>query len=207
MSGGRILVVCALHEELRGWSRPPSVDAVATGIGPVEAACATAVALAGAEYGAVVNAGLAGAFRHSALRIGDAVLVAEECLAGIGLEDGSEIILPRGARLVERTAANADMLARVQGLAFPLASGLTVTTVTGTEATAERLARRYGADVETMEGFAVLRACERAGVPAVQIRGVSNYVGPRSQSGWDFAAGSRACVSAIEAVLSSLGMS
>ena len=56
-----------------------------------------------------------------------------------------------------------------------------------------------------MEGFSVLRACELAGVPALEVRGVSNRVGDRAASGWDFAAGSRAAVEALEAVLDRLG--
>jgi nucleoside phosphorylase len=52
-----------------------------------------------------------------------------------------------------------------------------------------------------MEGFAVLRACERARVPGIEIRGVSNYVGKREDSGWNLAIGSRACVEALDAVL------
>jgi nucleoside phosphorylase len=40
-----------------------------------------------------------------------------------------------------------------------------------------------------MEGFAVLRAAERAGVPAIELRGISNRCGNRETSGWDFAAG------------------
>jgi futalosine hydrolase len=40
-----------------------------------------------------------------------------------------------------------------------------------------------------MEGFAVLRACNRNGIPAIQIRGISNRVGERERSGWNFQAG------------------
>ena len=40
-----------------------------------------------------------------------------------------------------------------------------------------------------MEGFAVLRESERAGVPAIQLRGISNRCGNRETSAWDFAAG------------------
>ncbi|MGC1379514.1 MAG: hypothetical protein WA814_00675, partial [Candidatus Baltobacteraceae bacterium] len=66
--------------------------------------------------------------------------------------------------------------------------GVTVSRVTATEATARRLAER-GAQVETMEGFAALRAAERAGVPAIEVRGISNRCGDRAASGWNIAAG------------------
>jgi futalosine hydrolase len=41
-------------------------------------------------------------------------------------------------------------------------------------------------DVEAMEGFAVLRACELAGIPAVELRVVSNAIGERDRSKWKF---------------------
>ncbi len=37
-----------------------------------------------------------------------------------------------------------------------------------------------------MEGFAVLRACELAGVPAVEARIVSNAIGEADRSRWRF---------------------
>jgi futalosine hydrolase len=199
-----ILVVCAVRAELRGFTQREGIEVAACGVGPVEAAAGTARALALARYDAVVNAGIGGAFRGRA-RIGDAVLVAEERFADLGLEDGGPLVLPGGERLIDRTHASDDLLARCVGLPFAVGSGVTVARVTTTDATAQRLALAYDADVESMEGFAVLRACERAGVPALELRGVSNYVGDRASGGWDFAAGSRAAVAALELLVDRLG--
>jgi nucleoside phosphorylase len=44
----------------------------------------------------------------------------------------------------------------------------------------------HGVDVEAMEGFAVLRACALAGVPAVEARVVSNAIGEPDRSLWRF---------------------
>ncbi|HEX8807183.1 MAG TPA: hypothetical protein VF741_09540, partial [Candidatus Aquilonibacter sp.] len=76
----------------------------------------------------------------------------------------------------------------ITALGFPLLRGVTVSQVTATDATAEHL-RRRGAEIESMEGFAVLRAAQLAGVPAVEVRGISNIVGDRTQSEWNFDAG------------------
>lgn len=198
-----ILIVCALRAELRGWQPRPGTELLESGVGPVEAAASTALALGRATYSAVVNAGLAGAFSGRA-QIGEAVLVAEEYLADIGLEDGSRLTLPDGASLIDRAFSSDELLARVERLPYRVASGLTVHRVTGTDATRDRLEQRYAADVESMEGFAVLRASQRAGVPALEIRGISNYVGPRQSSRWNFSAGSQACIAALEAVLDAL---
>jgi futalosine hydrolase len=52
-----------------------------------------------------------------------------------------------------------------------------------------------------MEGFAVLRAAELAGVRAVEVRGISNRVGDRDQSGWNFAAGVAGVRAALDALV------
>lgn len=197
-----ILVACALPAELQYFEPPGGFAILAYGVGPVEAAAGTARELAHRPYDAVIHAGIAGAYRTRA-RIGEARLVTNEALADFGLEGGGAPVLPAGARLVEKAAADAALVARLEGT-LPLAAGLTVFTVTTTEATATRLHDRYAHDVETMEGFAVLRAAAAAGVPAVGVRGVSNYIGDRATSGWDFEAGARATAGALEAVVARL---
>lgn len=62
---------------------------------------------------------------------------------------------------------------------------LTVSTVTGTAARATALrARHPGALAEAMEGFGVAEAAAVAGCPVVELRAVSNAVGPRDRAQW-----------------------
>jgi futalosine hydrolase len=198
-----ILVVCALRPELRHASVRAGVEIFATGVGPVEAAIATARKLATGRYAAVVNAGIAGAFRGRA-RIGEALVIVEERLAELGLEGGGVPALPDGATLLDREHADGELVARCRAHGLALGTGITVACVTTTNATAERLALRYGADVESMEGFSVLRAAAVARIPALEVRGISNYVGDRATSEWDFDAGARAAAGALDAVLGHL---
>ena len=88
-----ILVVCALHAELRGWRPRDGVEVLEAGVGVVEAAAGTASAVTRTPYAAVVNAGIAGAFRGRA-RVAEAVIVAEERIADFGREDGGRLALP-----------------------------------------------------------------------------------------------------------------
>jgi futalosine hydrolase len=195
-----ILVVCALPAELRGFAAPDGVDVLACGVGPVEAAIATARALATKRYDFAINAGIGGAFRGSA-EVGDARIITRERLAALGLEGGGTLTLPDGASLVDEVAADAGLVTRCAALPHQTARGVTVAQVTTTDATAASLRSTYGADVESMEGFAFLRAAQLAGVPAIEVRGISNYVGDRTRAQWDFRAGSGAAVSALEAVV------
>ncbi|MBD5654534.1 MAG: hypothetical protein IAI50_05060, partial [Candidatus Eremiobacteraeota bacterium] len=117
------------------------------------------------------------------------------------LEGGGDIALPGGEQLVDCERASDGLVAAVRSLEVAVETGVTVSQVTTTDATALRLQTRYAAGVESMEGFSVLRAAAVAGVPALEVRGISNYVGERETSEWDFAAGARATANALDAVL------
>jgi futalosine hydrolase len=195
--------VCALRLELQPFERSDAVDILETGVGPVEAAIATATELAKRPYAAVINVGIGGAFRGRA-KVGETVLVVADALADLGLEGGAPLTLPGGATLAEREEADPGLVRRLADLDLLRGKGVTVSSVTTTEATARRLRERYDADVESMEGFSVLRAAAVARVPALQIRGVSNYVGPRADGEWDFLAGSQAATGTLECVLEQL---
>lgn len=191
-----ILFACAVARELGPWSRRSDVEPLVTGVGPVEAAAAVSAALVRRRFALVVNAGIAGAFEGAA-RIGDGVVVAEEAFE-LGLEDGRPIALPDGERVIATAASDPELVRGLIARGFTAVRGITVARVTATDSTAERLAGR-GAHVESMEGFAVLRACERAGVPAVELRGISNRAGDRERSGWNFSAGIAGLAHIVEA--------
>jgi futalosine hydrolase len=181
-----ILLVCAVSAELAWLGERAGVETLVAGIGPVEAAARVARALTLHRYNFVVDAGIAGAFRGE-FAVGDAVVVAEERIE-IDRENGEAIVPAAGSRIEDCTYADAALVEAIEALGFPRARGITVPRVTCTEITAQRLHEK-GVQVESMEGFAVLRAAELAGVPAVELRGISNYVGDRASGEWDIAAG------------------
>jgi futalosine hydrolase len=181
-----ILLACAVERELGPWANRRAVDTLITGVGPVEAACAIAEALARRRYELVVNAGIGGAFEGAA-RVGDGTIVSDDVFE-LALESGDAIRLPAGSSVVDTARSDPGLVAGLAGRGFAALHGITVARVTSSEETAARLARR-GAQIESMEGFAVLRAAERAGIRAIEVRGVSNRVGSRERSGWDFDAG------------------
>jgi futalosine hydrolase len=181
-----ILLASAVDAELAFWRPREAVTTLTTGVGPVEAASAIAAALARADYRLLINAGLAGSL-DGAATIGDGVVVSDDSIE-LGLETGDAIALPRGERVVERVRSDPAIVERLRKRGFAAVRGITVARVTSTETTARRLCA-LGAQVESMEGFAALRAAERAGVPAIQLRGISNRCGPRETSGWSFSAG------------------
>ena len=197
-----ILIACATGKELEFFAPRPHVELLVTGIGPVEAAAAVSRALAQSSYDYVINAGIAGAFEGTA-DVGDAVVVSDDFLQ-LDLETGAAFALPDGLRVIDRASSDLVLVDRLVELGFRSVRGITVPRVTATDETAAKLAA-LGAGVESMEGFAVLRAAEIAGVPAVEVRGISNAVCERSRGRWDFAAGVRGTERILDAVLSILG--
>lgn len=181
-----ILLVCAVAKELEWLGPRAGVEVLTAGVGPVDAASRVSRALAQRRYDVVVNAGIAGAFRGVA-QVGDGVVVGEE-LMDLNLETGERIALPDGGLVADRVPADAQLVEAVTALGFHQVRGITAGQVTASDATAERL-RKRGAEIETMEGFAILRAAQLAGVPALEVRGISNIVGDRAKSEWDFDAG------------------
>ena len=95
------------------------------------------------------------------------------------------------------------LLARIRdrGAGLRIGTGITSATITTSDARAAEIAARFATLTESMEGFAVLRAAGAAGVPVLEVRGISNIVGDRATSGWDFRAGAAAAASALETVL------
>ncbi|MFJ8083459.1 futalosine hydrolase [Streptomyces sp. NPDC096205] len=167
-------------------------DLLAAGVGPARAAASvsaalTAAALDGTPYTLVVSAGVAGGFLPAApvgsLVVADAITVAD---LGAESADGFLPVTELGFGTV--THRPPEDLVRQCAAATGAATGavLTVSTVTGTAARAEALRRRHpGVLAEAMEGFGVAEAAAALhGTPVLEIRAVSNPVGPRDRAAW-----------------------
>jgi predicted 5'-methylthioadenosine/S-adenosylhomocysteine nucleosidase len=155
-----ILLVAATDLELSGH------PGLICGVGPVEAAATTAAYLAGSKPEAVLHVGIAGG---RGITPGSVAIGTEAVYADLSAE------IP----VVERVEADPALLAAVR-LAMPGAIALPIAT-SGTVSTGSAT---HTYRIEGMEGFGVLRACALAGVPAVEVRAVSNDVGEGDRSRW-----------------------
>jgi len=153
-----VLLVAATERELDGR------DGLVCGVGPVEAAAATARALALRTWSAVLHVGVAGG----------------RDLAAGSLVIGAEAIycdLSAAIRLVDRVPADPRLIAAAHRV-IPGARILPIGTSAAVGGTGHDVA------VEAMEGFGVLRAAALAGVPAVEIRAISNQIGDPDRNRW-----------------------
>ncbi|MER6359469.1 futalosine hydrolase [Kitasatospora sp. NPDC001527] len=163
-----------------------TVDVLAGGVGPGAAAAAAATALTAARYGLVLSAGIAGGFAPRA-PIGATVVATGIVAADLGAEtpEGFADVTELGFGTVRHTPAPAAVALAAEALDAVTGTVLTVSTVTGSAARAAALSARHpDAVAEAMEGFGVAEAAARHGVPAFELRTVSNAVGPRDRSAW-----------------------
>ena len=188
----RILVATAVPVERDAVARAfegtaaALVDVIAAGVGPALAAAGTATALAGARYGLVVSAGIAGGFQPGA-PVGSLVVADEITAADLGAEtaDGFLPVTELGFGTVTHRPPEALVRDAVAATGARSGAVLTVSTVTGTAARAAALRERHPtALAEAMEGFGVAEAAALHGVPVLEVRAVSNPVGPRDRAAW-----------------------
>ena len=188
----RILVVTSVPAETEAVGSGEGVTVVTAGIGRTNAAATVteAIVRGGGAYDAVLDAGVAGSLPDAALALGEAV-VATACVYA---EEG--LVTPAG--WLDMTGLGFG-LGDFEGNAVPVDAGLlgrleprfrcgpvaTVATCSGTDAAAREVVRRTGAIAEAMEGAAVVHAARRLGVPAIELRVISNTTGDRDRQQWD----------------------
>jgi nucleoside phosphorylase len=162
----RILVVAATAREL---APPDGWRTLQCGVGPVEAAAATAMANAAERPLAVLHVGIAGARRARGLPLASLVIGADAYYCDLGVPE----------QWAPRTVAASPVLLAAAQRALPDAPVLRI----GTSA---RVGGTTACDVEAMEGFGVLRAAGLVGVPAIEIRAISNEIEEADRARWAF---------------------
>lgn len=162
----RVLVVAATARELApaaGWRT------CACGVGPVEAAAATAAAIAQQRPSVILHIGIAGARRKAKLAAGTIVIGNESVYCDLATRN------PFSPRLVTPSAALVAALRHAVPGAIVRPIG-----------TSAQVGGSKECDVEAMEGFAVLRAAALADIPAIEVRVISNEIEEADRARWQF---------------------
>lgn len=166
-------------------------DLLAAGVGPALAAASTATALTagalrGTPYDLVVTTGIAGGFPPDA-PLGSLVVADTVTAADLGAEtpDGFLPVTELGFGTVHHRPPQSLVREAAAATGALVGTVLTVSTVTGSAARAAELrARHPRALAEAMEGFGVAEAASAHGTPVLELRAVSNPVGPRDRAAW-----------------------
>lgn len=186
--------------------------ACVTGVGPVAAALRMGELLERhPEAAGVVNLGICGSFDPS-VPLGAACVADAEIWPEYGVRRSDDAEEPFGFQMlpelplapVNRLELAPSAAARDMGLrlaaSWPHGPSLTVAGVSGDERRAQLLQARHAALTENMEGFGLALAARCKGLPFLEVRTVSNPVGVRDKSRWNF----RLALDALGAILPTL---
>ena len=212
LAGGRVMLAVASPAEARAVLRPfdadPSFadrpwaihrlsddcDLVVTGVGKTNAAGAVASLADGSVHAGVVTLGVAGSLPPSHAAIGTLIVALESVYAdegmitpdgfsdcpsmGLALGPFEGVALTHDRAWIDALLAHADRTGRIA----------TVSTCSGTDASAAEIVRRTGAIAESMEGAAVAHVAARLALRSAEIRAISNTTGDRPSQVWDLSA-------------------
>lgn len=169
---------------------PHQVQLLTGGVGAIATAFALTRALCHDRYDLVLQAGVGGSFDRD-IALGEVVQVTAERYGDLGAEDHDNFLDIFDMGLIkanEHPHSGGWLKAPDVALAgtehLRKVTGLTVSSVSGSEASIARRMQMYGCQVESMEGAAMHYACLQMGVPFIQVRAISNYVIPRDKSQW-----------------------
>jgi futalosine hydrolase len=195
------VLVHAAAVEARGLQ---DVRTLSLGVGKTAAAVSLHGLLrARPEARAVLLFGVAGAFpdRHredrAPARLGDVCVVGEDRFGDEGVQTpqgfqpirlATDFVTASGGRLADPDVfpANRRMAAdAARKLGAPVVRGVTVSTCSGVDALSQRMHRRSGADAESMEGAAIAYVCQKAELPLLHVRAISNWTGDRDRGEWN----------------------
>ena len=141
------------------------------------------------DYDLVIQAGIAGSFTDD-LELGSTVIVQRDTFADLGVEEKGSFINIFDMGLSDRNdfPFNNGWLINKHPLLdrtnLEVVTSVTVNKLSDTLLQKKRYIDMYGARIETMEGAALHYVCLQEGIPFIQLRSISNYVGERDKSKW-----------------------
>jgi len=182
-----------------------------TGVGQLQCGVHLAALLARETFSSVIQAGLAGSFREEYPK-GSVVRVEEEVLGDLGAEDnGGFLDLVEMKLLAPDTAPFSEGVLRASPyrgtalLQLPAVRSVTVNRVLSNASSIAWVQDRYQPDIVNMEGAALFLACLLRRIDFIELRSISDRVGPRDKAAWDIPGAVRALDGALQPALMEVG--
>ncbi|MCH5717580.1 futalosine hydrolase [Niabella hibiscisoli] len=189
-----VLVVAATKMEIApslSLFKKRQIPVAITGIGAAPSVYSILKAMIQYRPSMVIQAGIAGCFDRKYL-LGDVLAIGEDGFADLGVEENKQwrSVFDMGfAAPDQRPFKNGRLknpytkILRTTGL--EIVPAVTVNEVTTNKARISLL-KAQGSVVESMEGAALHYVALMEKIPFLQIRSLSNYVGERDKSKWNF---------------------
>ncbi len=188
---------------LSGKVHGKTYDLMLTGSGVFNAAHALTAYLEHASPGLILQTGIAGIFKQTGLNIGDVAIATQEHYIHTGVQTDAlenaplpfdllnaaplsrKGIYPFDPDTVDHTH---DILSRIFSLTKTrIIKGpfITVSAITSSLSRASQLYCAFSPVMEAMEGAACVHIAALYGIPIVEVRTGSNFVGERDKKKWD----------------------
>lgn len=180
-----------------------------SGVGMVNGAIAATLIIERYAPSLIISTGICGAYTESGLEIGDISFAETEIYGDTGVvfdedfQSLKEIALPIIKKdsyeiFNEIPVRNSyrekfSELCKDLGLKFKSGRFVTVAAITGTPEKARRIAKRWNAICENMEGAGIAHVAFLNNIDFIEIRGVSNRAGERDKGRWNIKVASENC--------------
>ncbi|HEU5054184.1 MAG TPA: futalosine hydrolase [Hanamia sp.] len=185
-----LLIVAATEFEIEPFlQQNPTAEVLITGVGMPATIYHLTKKLLTQKYDLVLQAGIAGTFGYD-FNFGDVVIAKEDTFADLGIEENGAI-----KTLFESGFTDKDQFPFLDGwlknpnphldqYSIPLVRAVTVNKVSANNSCNEKVMKKFGAQIESMEGAAFHFVCLQQQVTFLQLRSISNFVGERDKSKW-----------------------
>jgi futalosine hydrolase len=197
----KILIVAAMELEIAPFEKlvnnkelggpDDHIEILYTGVGIMEATYALASRLSTRKPDLAIQAGIGGSF-HSIHPPGSIFAILDDAVGDMGVVEGGSL-----KNIVDMGFASPDKFPYSGGLlhnkypdllemsGLKAVKGITVNEITTDPKKNQLIAEKYTPVIESMEGAPFHYVCLEKGVPFLQIRSVSNFVGERDMKNWD----------------------
>jgi len=187
-----ILLIAATEMEIKPlMSAYLEADYLITGLGSPATVYHLLKKVTAKKYDIVFQIGVAGSFDES-LQLGEVVLVGADCFADLGAFENNQFLSLFEMNLNKENAfplENGWLINQHQfNTSLKFVKGISVNCLTDEAEKITLFKEKYQADIESMEGAALHFVCLQEGIPFLQIRGISNFVGERDKSKWQLKA-------------------
>jgi futalosine hydrolase len=187
-----ILIVAATKMEVQPFlDEHPEADILITGVGAAATVYQLMNRIEKNKYDFILQVGLAGTYTNE-LKLGESVIVEADCFADLAVWENKKIISVNDLGLTNPDEAPFEKgwlvnqnISIISTLAKKV-KGITVNLLSDDLNYVHEMKLKYNAAIESMEGAALHYVCIQKNIPFLQIRGISNRVGERDKSKWNF---------------------
>lgn len=189
----KILIISATAAEIKPLIKSTkgkkNIEIIITGIGSVATTYALLKRLQTANYDFLLQAGIAGGF-CSARPLGKVVAVKQDCFGDLGVVENKAIrslfdinLLSKNSRPFKNGWLRQPDRKLLSKLNMELVNAVSVNEITTAKA-AIQYYKNLNAAIESMEGAAFHYVALMEGIPFLQVRSISNFVGERNKAKW-----------------------